>query len=414
MVWERHGDSLSCKETDMELEQVTRVIDPRDLSRDEGDAYLNSVQVNDNGAFTLGEEQDKSHPQRGDVSHVNGEGSKQEGRPRWQGYALAFVAMLALSPDALLSQLVATTEVNAHPNLTSLQAAWVVGCWRALIRAASLLVPGVWIIVHHVRTRPDTPLHALFPTKAMLGSVAAGLTNTLFPVAIAMTRATNVLLILGTLPMWAALWMWLLTKQAPSTRVVIVSLVAIVCVVVLSLEGFLVDEVEDGGEVKLKTWRGDLLALLVANTQSLMLVLVDSAREVSKHTSIVLVLLVSGLFGGLATIPIVSLSVGLPGIFASISWLYLAVLGTFVTTLSFFGMLLSAKFISPAEVSLISLLELVFGPIWIFIAFQDPLSGWTIGGGVALVITLLINGGIDVYLEHRNKTNANHTNDVAE
>jgi len=52
------------------------------------------------------------------------------------------------------------------------------------------------------------------------------------------------------------------------------------------------------------------------------------------------------------------------------------------------SMLIAPKFITGGEVALISLLEVVLGPFWVFVRFGDVPSLWTVIGGALLLITL--------------------------
>merc|ERR1719235_534383 len=49
------------------------------------------------------------------------------------------------------------------------------------------------------------------------------------------------------------------------------------------------------------------------------------------------------------------------------------------------------RYISSTEVSLISLLETVCGPVWVFLAFGETPSAYTLAGGVVLLVTVAMH-----------------------
>ena len=56
-----------------------------------------------------------------------------------------------------------------------------------------------------------------------------------------------------------------------------------------------------------------------------------------------------------------------------------------------FTLTLAPRYISPAEVALMLLLENILGPAWVAVAGFEVPDGWTIGGGCLLVAVLGLN-----------------------
>lgn len=62
-------------------------------------------------------------------------------------------------------------------------------------------------------------------------------------------------------------------------------------------------------------------------------------------------------------------------------------------TITFYcvGMNIGPKYISSSEASLISLIEMILGPLWVFLMFNEVPSFYTIAGGILLISTLIVH-----------------------
>ena len=58
------------------------------------------------------------------------------------------------------------------------------------------------------------------------------------------------------------------------------------------------------------------------------------------------------------------------------------------TTSAYLAMVFAPQYVTSAEVGLVLLLEAVFAPVWVFLAFGDVPSMWTFIGGGLLLATL--------------------------
>ena len=70
-----------------------------------------------------------------------------------------------------------------------------------------------------------------------------------------------------------------------------------------------------------------------------------------------------------------------------IFWLWVSV-HSLVIAIPVLLLTVAMRHILPPENALIGLLELLFGPIWVFLALGEAPSVWTLVGGLLLLITL--------------------------
>ena len=87
----------------------------------------------------------------------------------------------------------------------------------------------------------------------------------------------------------------------------------------------------------------------------------------------------------LACAPFVSL-----GSVSRSDWTILAALGVGQMGLGLAFLTIGARLIPPAEVALISLLEVVLGPLWVWLAYQERPSAATVAGGVVVVAAVVV------------------------
>jgi drug/metabolite transporter (DMT)-like permease len=85
--------------------------------------------------------------------------------------------------------------------------------------------------------------------------------------------------------------------------------------------------------------------------------------------------------------------------FASASgrdWAVLAALGIGQIGLGLALLTVGARLIPPAEVALISMLELVLGPLWVWLAYEEVPAAATLAGGAIVAVAVLMQATADV------------------
>jgi drug/metabolite transporter (DMT)-like permease len=267
---------------------------------------------------------------------------------RRRGVLLVLTATVMWSLAGLFARLV------GHLDL------WTVMGWRALMGAASISVVG---LVEWRRGRMDESFGfgPLSPVLALLAMVAISA----YTASVMTTTIADVLIIYATLPFVAAALGWLVNREQVSRRTLVASGVALAGIAVMVASGL--------GSGRLL---GQALSALMTLCFAGMIVLQRRQPGASIIAVNAIGALGSGIFGLLNSShpPIGLFDMGV-----------LFVFGLTTIGLAFVLFMEGAKFIPSAEAGLISLLDVVLGPIWVFLAFgENPGAATVLGGAIVL------------------------------
>src|SRR5580693_2879639 len=231
---------------------------------------------------------------------------------------------------------------------------WTVMGWRALMGAASISIVG---LVEWRRGRMDESFGfgPLSPVLALLAMIAISA----YTASVMTTTIADVLIIYATLPFVAAALGWLVNREQVSPRTLVASGVALAGIAVMVASGL--------GSGRLL---GQSLSALMTLCFAGMIVL----QRRQPGASIIAV----NAIGALGSGPFGLFDMGV-----------LFVFGLTTIGLAFVLFMEGAKFIPSAEAGLISLLDVVLGPIWVFIAFgENPGLATMLGGAIVLAAAI--------------------------
>ena len=237
---------------------------------------------------------------------------------------------------------------------------WTVLGWRALLGSASISIVG---LVEWRRGRLDNPFGfgPLSPAVALLAMIAISA----YTASVMTTTIADVMVIYATLPFVAAAIGWLVNRERVSLRTLVASAVALAGIVVIFANGL--------GSGRLI---GQGLSALMTLAFAGMVVLQRRQPKASMIAVNAIGALGSGLFG-LINSPHPSLG--------ATDFAVLFVFGLTTIGLSFVLFMEGAKLIPSAEAGLISLLDVVLAPIWVFLAFgENPGAATLLGGAIVL------------------------------
>ena len=213
---------------------------------------------------------------------------------------------------------------------------------------------------------------AAFRSIGVAGLAVAALTaiaSTSFIVALNHARVANVLFIQALSPIAAGLLAWAVLGEAITRRTLVAMVIALLGV------GLMVGGPGSGG------WLGVGASLLMMFAFAVALVITRHRREVSMAPAVclsqVLVILIAAPFAD-------------PGSITSRDLLLLVLLGVCQMGLGLVFLVIGARLIPAAEVALISLLELVLGPLWVWLSISERPSPSTVLGGVVVVLAVLL------------------------
>jgi drug/metabolite transporter (DMT)-like permease len=267
---------------------------------------------------------------------------------RRRGVLLVLIATIMWSLAGLFARLLAHLDV------------WTVVGWRALLGAASIAIVGL-IEWRNGRLENTLGFGALSPVVALLAMIAISA----YAASVMTTTIADVMVIYATMPFVAAALGFLVNGERVSARTLMASCAALVGVIVIAASGL--------GSGRLL---GQALSMLMTLAFAGMIVLQRRKPGASMIAVNCLGAIGSGIFG-LANSPLESISL--------YDFAILFVFGLTTIGLAFVLFMEGAKFIPSAEAGLISLLDVVLGPLWVFIAFREnPGLATVIGGAIVL------------------------------
>ncbi|MDP6035569.1 MAG: DMT family transporter [Verrucomicrobiota bacterium] len=270
-----------------------------------------------------------------------------------KGLLIGVGGILVLTPDSLIIRMI-------HGN------AWTVTFWRGV------LVGGVLLGFFAIRERGNfwRMLRAMgWYGVAMTLLYALGSWS--FNLAIKSTVVANVLLIISSLPLLAALLSLLVLRESVPLRTWLAIAIAGTGIAVIVAEGIA------GG-----SWFGEFFAFLTALTLAVQFVLIRKAKAINFVPTIGL--------GGLLAAAVMLFVTNPFEVPVSDYWL-LALMGLVIQPISFAAINLAPRYLPAPEVGLIMLLETVLGPIWVWIFLNEVPSRMTVVGGGFVLGALIFN-----------------------
>jgi drug/metabolite transporter (DMT)-like permease len=261
---------------------------------------------------------------------------------------VALIGIVVLAPDAFL---IKTMDLPAQTILF----------WRGVMQF--FVITGALFALKG---------RALWPEMRTAGwygvgyCVTFGFSASGFVFAASHTTVANTLFLVATSPVWAAIIGWLVLKERITWRVQLTIVAVLAGIGLIAVESA-------GGE---GVWYGDLAALICAIALAVALTITRAAEGVS---------LVPMTGGAGIVIALCGLAMGGFAIPHSESLPKLLLMGIVVVPVSFSLITIAARYLIPAETSLIMLLEAPFGLFVVWLMLGDapgPLS--MLGGSIVL------------------------------
>ena len=207
-----------------------------------------------------------------------------------------------------------------------------------------------------------------------LGGVAAAIAiataNICYMFSLSMTYVANTNLILGASPMITALIAWVLLRERVrgATLLAMVAVAAGIATMV-------------GGGLGSGRYMGDVMALVAVTAFSMFAVCIRAGNANDMLPSAVLGTMISSACG-------ITLALsGGEGLAVSTNDLVVtALMGMVQMTLGMILFIGGAKNVPAAELAMLSLTEVIFGPIWVAVLLDEiPVTATFIGGGLVLI-----------------------------
>jgi drug/metabolite transporter (DMT)-like permease len=311
---------------------------------------------------------------------------------RKRGLAIAFAGVVCVSPDAMFLRWLHGLGASG-PDVAVAKYVGIIGF---------MLLLGSYRGLDGARASPE---HFFASALCQLGYQLS------FTFCLLLTDAAKALLLISLAPLWAAL-LGMAVLHEPLPRRTVVALGLSVGAVSLVFAPRLIDAVSSGGGDGAElagvsgptaggsrpdySAVGDALALLTGLTQGASLTV---NRHAALHRPAADVTLATALSSFCATLVALYLPcydtadrhdfwACSPPVWRSPAFLLLALADAVAVALFYVSMLVAPRHMPASEVALVMLLEVVLGPMWVWLRFGDVPSAWTLAGGTVLLATL--------------------------
>lgn len=256
---------------------------------------------------------------------------------------------------------------------------WQIVAWRTFFLGLSALLYLIW------RYRGDT-WHAIRRVGwwGLIGGFGLAVANSAFMFALSFSYVANTLLILGAAPFLAALLAWFLLRERVR-RATLFSMVIVIAGIAVMVSGGL------GTERVL----GDIIALVAVVGFALFSVCLRGGR----HGDMMPTVFVAGLMSTVVASTIVLVS-------GDTLWISGHDIGIgFLMGFAqvFLGMMLyvaGSRHLPAAELALLSLTEVIVGPIWVWLAIGEVPVVHTFYGGALVLVAVVINALTGIRRRH--------------
>ena len=206
----------------------------------------------------------------------------------------------------------------------------------------------------------------------LLSAIFMGTSNLFFVLAIKNTTVASAVFILSSAPLISALIAFFMFRTKTPKRIFIATFF-VFCGLLL----ILMDDLEGG------RWEGNLYAFLCVLSFSSLFSVLERYKEVSRLACIGGGGLMAAFLAGITS------AIVLPDIHSL--WI-IFFMGAILTPISRVFIGVGTKTLSSADVTLLTIIETVLAPIWVWIFLSEEPTTNTLWGGGIIIITLILNG----------------------
>ena len=271
-----------------------------------------------------------------------------------KGLLITAIGVLFVVPDSLFIRLI---DASA-PTITF---------WRGLTSGSFILLGVILVMgLRGFRDVARTGLPGLIYT-VLIAATAPG-----FVLAVKWTSVANVVFIIASMPVFAAIFSRIFLGEPISKRMVLTMSGVFVGLGIIAW---------GSGETEGASWQGDLVALGVSASFAGAMTAARKLRATSMIPAIPLAYIGASLLIWPFADPIAPVAA---------QWHLLLGHGAFITV-STCLLTLGPRYIGSAEVALLILLESVLAPLLVWVVIGEDPGGWTIVGGAVVIGALFVS-----------------------
>ena len=270
-----------------------------------------------------------------------------------KGSALAFIAVMLITPDSLLIRL---------SNIET---------WGMLFYRGA--IPFVVVLIGLLIFYNKNFLNALFNVgyTGIFYTISFAICNITFLVSIQNTNVANTLVMVAMAPMISAILGGIFLKEIPDKKTWIAILITFFSALYIFYDS-----------IQLGNFFGDFMGIVTATGLAVNAVLVRSAKDRD--------LLPSAVLGKLCVAVFAFFFVNSFDLVGN-DVIYVPLMCVLCVAIPFVLVTIAPRFIPAEEVNLFFLLETIIGPIWVWMIIKEQPSIETIQGGAVIILTIAIH-----------------------
>ncbi len=253
---------------------------------------------------------------------------------------------------------------------------WEITFWRSIFMAFFV---GGWIWQQHRGS-----VLQIIRAVGVPGLVSGTLLTVMFIsfiIALSRTTVANTLIVMGTSPFLAALLGWVFLRERVAPRTVLAMIAAFLGICLMFF-----------GAASHDRWIGALIATIIPVAFGLNTVIL---RKMHTTVDMIPAILLAGVISAVVTLPL-----ALPFEAAGRDFVLLATMGVVQVGLGCIMMTIASRHLTAAEIGLISILEIIFGTLAVWLVVDERPDSAALAGGL-IVITAL---AADQLLASRHRT----------
>jgi drug/metabolite transporter (DMT)-like permease len=277
--------------------------------------------------------------------------------PKGFGIFLSIIGVMILTPD---------TMVMRFSNLDQ----WPLMGWRGVLMGVTLML--IWLFI--LKPSVEKELRTLYSWKGVVVIFAFSINSIFFTLGILETSVMLVLTALATMPVFAAILSSFMLKEAQGWLGWLTIIAAMVGVSIAVSDGDNAIGQPEGSIIL-----GALFGAITAFGLALTFTMARKYPDLAVLPAGAIGALVSGIIG-------FALS-SVEGVFNAPIWTVLC-MGVIILPVSFTCLIIAPRYTTSAIVSLIMLLEMVFGPFWVWIGIGERPSIMMIFGSFLVLVVI--------------------------
>ena len=270
-----------------------------------------------------------------------------------RGSALAFIAVMLITPDSLLIRLSS------------------IDTWGMLFYRGA--IPFVIVLIGLLIFYNKNFLNALFNVgyTGIFYTVSFAICNITFLISIQNTNVANTLVMVAMAPMLSAILGGFFLKEIPDNKTWIAIIITFLSALYIFYDS-----------IQLGNFFGDFMGLVTATGLAVNAVLVRSVKDRD--------LLPSAVTGKLCVAIFAFFFVDSFDLIGN-DIIYVPLMCVLCVAIPFVLVTIAPRFIPAEEVNLFFLLETIIGPIWVWMIIKEQPSIETIQGGAVIILTIAIH-----------------------